>query len=128
MIKIACATKDKECFTGEHFGEADYYIIFKLTENKCIYDCIIENIPFDEDKHGHKKKAQHIKKLFKQKGVNVVANDVFGKNISRINKKFVAAVSRVDNIKEALDKINLKKIEKLINEKNNNQKKIIYIK
>jgi hypothetical protein len=41
---IACATKDKKCFEGEHFDISDYYIIYQLTENKFAYDCIIENV------------------------------------------------------------------------------------
>ena len=122
QIIIACATNDKKTFTGDHFGEAKLYKIFRFENGRFIFHTFIENIPFEEEKLGDPKKANHVKKLLKKKNVNMVANNVFGKNITKISKKFTAIVSRIENIDEALKKIDKEFLEK------NKKNKICYLK
>lgn len=127
MIKIGCATKDKKNFTKSHFGEADYFAVYEYVNNTFELDGYIENKPFEEKKDGDPKKANHVKKQLLKKDVNVVANCVFGQNITRISKKFVAIVSRINNIEKALQKVDISKLENLL-EKDNNKQKIVYLK
>ena len=55
-FKIACATNDEKFFTGEHFGEADSYIVFIISDGKIFYECTIKNTPFKEEKSRDPKK------------------------------------------------------------------------
>ena len=55
------------CLLQENiFGEANYYIVYKIVNGNCIYDCTIKNITFKEGKEGNPNKAKHIKNLLKE--------------------------------------------------------------
>ncbi|MDM8534200.1 NifB/NifX family molybdenum-iron cluster-binding protein [Clostridiaceae bacterium HSG29] len=116
---VACATNDKVKFLGDHFGDAEYYCIYKLDSNG--YELIetINNTTEEEDEeiHADPKKAKGITQLLKVKKVNVVMTKVFGPNIKRIRKKFVSVLTKKDTLEEALTILvnNTKLLEETLN-------------
>ncbi len=100
---VACATDDKVNFMDEHFGDAEYYCIYKLNSNG--YELIetIDNTTEEEEMHADPKKAKNITQMLKNKNVNVVMTRVFGGNVNRITKKFVSILAKKETLKEELD-------------------------
>ena len=100
---LACATDDKVNFMDEHFGDAEYYCIYKLNSNG--YELIetIDNTTEEEEMHADPKKAKSITGMLKNKNVNVVMTRVFGGNVNRITKQFVSVLAKKETLVEALD-------------------------
>ena len=130
MIKIACATDDGKNFTKVHFGSAKYYLIFKYEEyeNRFKFVSKIENIPFEEKKDGDPEKANHVSNILKKESVNVIANKAIGPNIVRMRKKYVPVISSINNIEEALCKVDINLIKLELEKPAGEDKKVIYIK
>lgn len=107
MVKFitAFATDDGTNYITRHFGDADYYDIYDLSEKECIFIKRIKNGHFEEEFDGDPKKAGNISKILLKEGVGVVVSKAFGPNINRIKKKFVCILSNELEIKKTFDKI-----------------------
>ncbi|MEN8228752.1 MAG: NifB/NifX family molybdenum-iron cluster-binding protein [Bacteroidota bacterium] len=91
-INIAFALSKNGSFEKKHFGDADKYQIYRLSNE-------VFNLLFDEEnpfknmdetpKHGAKKKADSIIKFLSQKEVSVVVSRKFGRNIKHIHNHFI---------------------------------------
>jgi predicted Fe-Mo cluster-binding NifX family protein len=128
-FKIACGTNDEKEFTLDHFGDSEYFLIYKIDTEKTEINFLekIKNISEKEDFHGDIKKAKGISSVLKE--VQVLVAFVMGPNIVRMRKKFILVISRNMNINKSID--NLKKIipDILIELKNKSEdKKIFYLK
>jgi len=101
-IKIACATDDRINLSKEHFGSAKEYLIYE-------WDLDSEQIKFlerrlntsaEEETHGDPKKARKVADFME--GISILLNAAFGRNITRMRKRFIPVVSREKGIEEAL--------------------------
>jgi len=98
----AFASDDRESFMTRHFGDADIYIIYSISnENVRIIDEITNNVD-EEENHADPKKAKSIAKILKSADVQVCVSPVFGPNIKRIKKKFVCIIMNETKIKRAV--------------------------
>jgi predicted Fe-Mo cluster-binding NifX family protein len=104
---IACATDDQETFIPDHFGEAKYFMLFRLMPEGWEHIKTLENIARDVEEHGHHHhghghghghgegaKAQVILEHFREEQVDVFVSRRFGPNIVRINKYVLPVVVR----------------------------------
>ncbi|MFW5771359.1 MAG: NifB/NifX family molybdenum-iron cluster-binding protein [Spirochaetota bacterium] len=109
MITVACATDDKKTFSGGHFGEARFYMIFNVDKNGSEQVETIENVTLDYQEtvkeHGDPMKAKHVMILLKEKNVQVLANKKFGPNIARIKIRFLPVIMNVESVQEGLEMI-----------------------
>ena len=115
-IRVAFATDNGKTFMGRHFGDADFYDIYKIDGNKANFIKRIDNtVDEEEEVHADPQKAKGISKLLLTEKVNVVVSKIFGPNIKRIKKKFVCIVIKDEEIEEGINKI-CTNIEKIYNE------------
>jgi len=128
-IIIACATNDGKNFIKDHFGSANKYLIYEFDKDKrnFILTNTVNNHHFEEKMDGDPQKAKFVASLIKPFGVNILMNMAIGLNVTRMRKKYVIIISRIQNINEALKKIDLLELNKEISQTNDNNKKIIYI-
>ncbi len=130
VLKIACATDDGINFISRHFGDAKKYLIFVYDDNskKFIFQEEVENKPFKEKHDGDPKKANFISNILKPKGINILMNKALGPNIVRMRQKFAIVISRIDNIEEALSKIDINFIINELKKEEGIDKEILYVK
>ncbi len=95
-LLFAFASNDGVNFNKEHFGDSDYYYIYKIGQNSCEYIKKIANTTTDieEELHADPRKAGGVSSMLKKENIDVVVSAVFGPNIKRINKKFVCIIMR----------------------------------
>ncbi len=86
---VAFATDNGKNFIEKHFGDAEYFLIYKMVENGFSYIDTIKNNSEEEKKHADPKKAKSISKILKAKNVHILVGKAFGGNIVRMKKKFV---------------------------------------
>lgn len=91
-INIAFALSQSGTFEKKHFGDADKYQIYHLS-NELFNLLFEEENPFklmDETTgHGSKKKADNIIDFLTQKNVSVLVSRKFGSNIKHIVNHFI---------------------------------------
>ncbi|MDI3547391.1 MAG: hypothetical protein PWR10_1043 [Halanaerobiales bacterium] len=102
---IACATDDGVNFINRHFGDADYYYIYRLDENGSEFVKKIANTTEEEETHADPKKAGGIVQILMQENVKAGVAKVFGPNIKRIKKHFVPVLVHSDTIQEGLNEL-----------------------
>ena len=102
FLVIAVATDDGKYFIDRHFGDANYYNLYRLTPEKAEFIKKVTNISEKEQMHADPVKAQGITEILRKEKVQVAASKVFGPNIKRIKKKFVCVLTNADSIKEVL--------------------------
>jgi len=91
-INIAFALSQSGTFEKKHFGDADKYQIYHLSNEtfKMLYE---EENPFklvdESSAHGTEKKAGSIIDFLHQKNVSVVVSRKFGPNIKHIARHFI---------------------------------------
>ncbi len=122
MIKVAVATDDGKTISEKHFGSADFYLIYDMEKIKLLEKR--ENTSIEEKGHGNPEKARSVSNLLKD--VDVLLGFAMGQNIVRIRKRFVPVISRIKDIKKALDVLKQKsdEIEAQLNEK---EKKVLFL-
>ena len=102
---FAFATDDGRTLKNEdHFGNARYYAIYRISPGKGEFIEQRSNIKVEEDEeeiHGDPNKARAVSSVLK--GVNALVSKRFGPNIKRMVKKFVCIIVRTDSIEEALE-------------------------
>ena len=130
MLKIACATNDGKHFIREHFGEADKYLVYRFDseKNDFVFEKEIVNPHYEENGHGDPKKANFISSILKPEKINAVMNRAIGKNIVRMRRNFVVIVSRVENIEEALKRLDMKAVGREAQKPAGTDREIIYVK
>ncbi len=114
-MRIAFATDNGTHFMNRHFGDAEFYEVYEVSENSFNYHKKIMNITEEDNEspHGDPVKAKGVTALFKDENIKVLVTKVFGPNIKRINKKFVCVLIDEDTIDSSLPIIqqNMQKIE-----------------
>ena len=105
-LKVAFATDDGKTFMSRHFGDAEYYYIYKIdNENVEFIKKISNTTEEEEDIHADPKKAKSIAKLLKKEQVQILVSKIFGPNIVRIKKKFVCIVVKDEEIDVGIRKV-----------------------
>ncbi len=120
-LKVAFATDDKKNLVNKHFGDAEFYLIYEISKDEINFVEKRQNTSTEEDErfHGDPKKANKMGTIMK--GVQVLCNKQFGKNITRMSKNFVPVIFNIDNIDEAIKIIqnNFEQVEKAWNDGEN---------
>ncbi len=101
-MTIACATNDGKCFVNTHFGDAERYNIYELSEKGCVFIKTLENNTEPEEEHAAPKKAKGIVKLLKAHDVQIGVSKQFGPNIKRVSKHFLPVLISEDTISSVL--------------------------
>ncbi len=95
-LLFAFATDDGDTLKDDgHFGNAEYYSIYRINSDKADFIEKRKNTKIEEDEskiHGDPNKAKSVS--FVLKGINVLVSKRFGPNITRIIKKFSCVVIR----------------------------------
>lgn len=104
---VACATDDGINFNKKHFGDAQYYYIYKLENGQASFVTSVDNTTEEEAEeiHADPKKARGIVQILKGYGVQAGIAKVFGPNIKRVKKHFVPVLVNTDTLKEGLEKL-----------------------
>jgi predicted Fe-Mo cluster-binding NifX family protein len=116
-LTVVFATDDGERFTTRHFGDADRFLLYRISPSNVDFLKEIRNSAEDDDEtiHADPKKAGSIARLLKQEKVQVVVSKIFGPNIKRIKTKFVCILMKNDLISESIS-ILQNEFEKIHNE------------
>lgn len=114
-LTIAFASDDGKNFMDRHFGDSDFYYIYKYEAGRFSFMKKISNNTEEEDGHADPVKAGNIGSLLKKEGVNITVSKIYGPNIKRIKKKFVCIVAKDKSIESAKEKI-VSNITKIIEE------------
>lgn len=101
-LKAAIATDNGKEFLDRHFGDAKYYLIFKIDKNGAELINKIANTSEEEKKHADPKKAKSILNLLKEEEVMVGVSKKFGPNIKRIKKHLVPIIINDQNIEDGI--------------------------
>jgi len=103
LMRLAVATDDGEHFMGRHFGDAEFFEIFELSESG--YEIVgrVTNDLDEEEGHADPRKAKGIAGILREQGVQVAAAMVFGPNIKRIKKHFVCVLTGHEKICDCLE-------------------------
>ncbi len=127
-LLVAFATEDNEKLKNDgHFGDAGFYLVYKMTKDSTEFLEKIENPKFAENHHikgGDPNKAKGMSGLLKN--VDVLVSRQFGTNITRMIKKFVCVLPRVETIEEAIEKVQ-QSYERILEEKRKDIRKPIII-
>lgn len=112
IVYIACATDDGQDFSPNHFGDAKRYRVFACQPETGSREEVegFANIPFAEQAHGSGAKAQHMGQQLKAHKVQVIAAWAIGSNIKKMRLKFVPVLSRVHNIDQAMQALDLQAV------------------
>ena len=102
---LAIATDDGKHLIKRHFGDAESYLIYQLTEKDCVYLKNVENRSEEEQTHADPVKAGNIARILKEDGVQILASRAFGPNIKRMIKKFACILVNEESIAQGLDKM-----------------------
>lgn len=108
-LKFAFAVNSNGVFAKRHFGDADHFLIYEVSDNQLVHKNTILNdfSSFDEEQeHGSRKKAKAIMDFLKEKDVGVMVSMQFGKNIKRINERFIPIIIYSENVQESIDAMN----------------------
>ncbi len=95
---VAFATDNGKLFMDRHFGDAEFYDIYKISKTDAKFLERIENTTEDEKQHADPEKAKGITGLLKKKGIQVAVSKNFGPNIQRIKSVFVCVLIKEDMI------------------------------
>jgi len=123
-IRLALAVDHKGPLKSRHFGDADKYLIYEISNKDHIFQNEEINIykNFDEEiEHGSPGKGKAIMDLLTGSGVNVLVSRQFGKNIQMVNRLFVPVIVYSEEPAEVLDTL-VKHIKWIENELKNNSK------
>lgn len=106
-IKVAFATDDGKTFMDRHFGDAEYYDVYEISETDSEFKKRIINTTEEDDEsiHADPEKAKGVTSLFKGENIQVVVSKVFGPNIKRIKNKFVCILMNDSSILESIRNI-----------------------
>jgi predicted Fe-Mo cluster-binding NifX family protein len=97
-LTVAFATDDGETFMNRHFGDADRFLLYRISPSNVEFLKETRNSTEEDDEsiHADLKKAGSISRLLKQEKVQVVVSKVFGPNIKQIKTKFVCLLMKMN--------------------------------
>jgi len=104
----AFATDDGKSFIDRHFGDANFYDIYEISEKEVKLIKRIDNTTEEDDDvegHGDPAKAKGITGMLKKEGVTMSVSRIFGPNIKRIKKKFLCVLFQEGSIEDSLKKL-----------------------
>ena len=104
-IIVAFASDDNKNLSKNHFGEAKKYLIYEISESSFSKIKTIENTSPEEKMHGNPNKSKGVAAILKPNGVKVIVNKAFGRNLSRMQQKFVCIISSIPEINKNIAKI-----------------------
>lgn len=104
-ILVAFATSNGKEFMDRHFGDADFYDIYTIDENRADFVKRIDNTVDEEKVHADPEKAKGVSRLLKNENVKVVVSKIFGPNIKRIKKKFVCVVMDDESLDKSIERL-----------------------
>ncbi|MDC7225323.1 MAG: NifB/NifX family molybdenum-iron cluster-binding protein [Spirochaetales bacterium] len=105
-IITALATDDGITTNNRHFGDADYYFIYEITEDGYHFIKKIGNsTDVEGETHADPRKAKNVTEMLSAEKVNTAVARVFGPNLKRIKSKFVCILAKDDEITEILQKL-----------------------
>jgi len=104
-ILVAFATNNGKEFMDRHFGDADFYDIYAIDENRADFVKRINNTVDKEEVHADPEKAKGVSRLLKKENVKVVVSKIFGPNIKRIKKKFVCIVMNDGSLDDSMNRL-----------------------
>jgi len=118
-MKIAFASDNGRTFIERHFGDSDYYYIYKISSSEATFIKKISNTTEEEDEeiHADPKKAKGVTKMLKNENIEVVVSKIFGPNIKRIRKNFVCILMNDEDISDSIKTIQ-QKYDIIVNEWN----------
>ncbi len=131
QIRVAVSLKkegNSYVLHDDHFGEGDIFRIYswdldrdelKLIEER-------ENTSSEERFHGDPQKAQGISQILDD--VQVLVGKAFGPNITRMRKRYVPVVTRLNDLEETLERLKGLKERVLENLSKDGDKEILFIK
>ena len=102
---VTFATDNGSDFTSEHFGEVEKYLVYKVSKTDAVLEQTVPNRSPEEKMHGDPNKAKGVAHLLKPYGVQVLVNKAFGRNIVRMQQKFVCILSTTNAIEESIKNI-----------------------
>ncbi len=113
--KLVCAfaSDDGESFNNDHFGDADLYVLYAISNDEIEYIGQINNTSIRVEGHAAPEKAKSVSSLLKKENVQVLVARIFGPNIKKVKNHFVPVIMKMDKIQEALTILrdNLNEIE-----------------
>jgi hypothetical protein len=77
----ACASDDGKEFATGHFGDAEVYCLYRISDEGIEFIEKIENTSIEGRTHADAKKARSVKSLLQAEGVQVLVSRSFGPNI-----------------------------------------------
>ena len=101
-LTVAFATDDKENLTREHFGEAKEYLVYEISKINSELIRTVKNGSPEEKMHGDPNKAKGVAHLLNPLKVKVLVNKAFGRNMTRMQQKFVVILSNNMSIEETI--------------------------
>jgi len=102
---VVFATNNGKDFALDHFGEAKKYLVYKLNKTEASLIQTVWNRSPEEKMHGDPNKAKGVAQLLKPYHAQVLVNKAFGKNIIRMQQKFVCVLSTVLSIDDTINNI-----------------------
>jgi len=101
---IAFGSDDGKNYTEKHFGDAEYYLLYELTNQYAELQRKIKNTSVIEIKeiHGDPLKAGSVVEMLQKENVKVVVAAVFGPNIKRIKRQFVCILENKGLISDSI--------------------------
>lgn len=104
-LTIALAARSETELKKAHFGDADFYRIYRLDSGSMELIDTLPN-PFsveeEEGHHSNPGKGRAVVKLLKERGVQVLVSPQFGKNINIVKKSFAIVLSKELQIEAVL--------------------------
>ncbi|MGM0502777.1 MAG: NifB/NifX family molybdenum-iron cluster-binding protein [Bacillota bacterium] len=102
-FKVAGATDNEQGLITGHFGEAECYCLYKINEQEIEKIKKIDNTTTTEEEfHASADKAESIKELLKEEGVEVILSRKFGPNLELVKKDFVPVIARRYTLENAV--------------------------
>lgn len=104
-VIAAFATDDGNTFMNRHFGDAQQYVIYKITPTESRLIKAIGNTSEEEQQHADPNKARSVTQLFKRDNVQLLASKKFGGNIQRMKQQFLCVLMNDKSIPDAVKRI-----------------------
>jgi predicted Fe-Mo cluster-binding NifX family protein len=104
-LRFAFAVNNNNQFEKKHFGDADKYLVYQLESDKIVLSSDEPNrfkLLDEKVEHGSKRKGKAIIEFLKEKNVNVLVSQQFGKNIKLINEHFIPVKISSENPDEVI--------------------------